>query len=724
MRHPSERRLASAGRAIAVFSVVTGAGSIAFLGLAGGEVFLIDTFVLHNGILAVGLGALGWVSMPGQARNKSVWALLVGAFFSGLFCAAFAGLGLLAPDPLMELPLEEIAALSPIDLPFAAALVFNLSAWAWIPGFFSILTLGLLYFPDGRTPSPRWRWLAWYSILTMAFPSVLFAWLQRPSSTAEIGDVAGTGGTLGTLAEASVMLPLIAVPLSVGALFLNYRRSRDEARRQIRWIGWGGGFLAAILIVTTVLEGTTGSGASLSGYLALIGEVLFVGCFVIAVRKHRLYQIDLVINKTVVYGSLATFIALVYVAVVFGVGSLVGQGRNSSYGLSIAATALVAIVFQPVRRQVERWANRLVYGERATPYEILSDFSHRAAEVEEEELIERTPRLIVDGTGAAEATIWIRTDDGFRARVTYPTEIDDRSLALHDGRFEDPAADHSLSVFHDGELLGGISLRKRRGESVTPTEEELLQNLASGLGLALRNVRLTERLRDQVASLEASRDRVLAAADDARRALELDLDSGPLQQLVALKVKLGPARLQAEQRSAVKTAGVIAQLEEDAGTALQAVRDFAGGIYPPLLEAEGLPAAISQETRQLPIPVALNVGGLDRYPRDVEAAIYFSVLEALQNAVKYSEADSITITLEDGDGELSFSVFDDGVGFDTEQVERGAGLDNMSDRVDAVGGTVMIESVAGEGTTVRGSVPLASVRNGLPPADHTVPDSG
>lgn len=724
MRISGEATLASAGRAIAAFSVATGAGSIILLGLAGTNAFLISTFVLHNGILAVGLGGLGWVTMSSQPRNKSVWALLAGAFFTGLYCAAFAGLRLSVPPSLIDLPLEEVAALSPADLPFATALIFNPAAWAWLPGVFSILTLGLLYFPSGRLPSPRWHWLAWYSIVTIALPTVLFAWLQRPTSTAEIGDVAGTGGTLGMVAEASVLLPLVAVPLSISALVLTYRRSFDEVRRQIRWIGWGGAFFAAILITTMILEGTTSSGASLTGYLALIGEVVFVGCFVIAITKHGLYQIDLVINKTVVYGLLATFIAVVYVGVVFGAGSLIGQGRDSSYGLSIAATALVAIAFQPVRRQVERWANRLVYGERSTPYEILSDFSHRAAEVEEAELIERTPKLIVDGTGATAATIWIRTDEGFGARASYPLGIHRRTLGGAPGQFEDPEADHSLPVFHDGELLGGISLNKRRGESVTPTETELLQNLASGLGLALRNVMLTERLRDQVASLEASRDRVLAAADDARRALELDLDSGPLQQLVALKVKLGPARLQAEQRRAVKTAGVIAQLEGDAGKALQAVRDFAGGIYPPLLEAEGLQAAISQETRQAPIPVTLHATDLGRHPRDVEAAIYFSVLEALQNAVKYSEAESITITLQDRNEELSFSVTDDGAGFDTDRVERGAGLDNMADRVDAVGGVVTIESSPGKGTKVLGSVPLSSVRAGTTLADSAVPDRG
>ena len=223
-----------------------------------------------------------------------------------------------------------------------------------------------------------------------------------------------------------------------------------------------------------------------------------------------------------------------------------------------------------------------------------------------------------------------------------------------------------MPVLHDGELLGGLSLVKEQGETVTPAEELLLGDLASGLGLALRNARLTEQLRRQVAELEASRERVLAAADAARRELENTLDSGPQQQLVALKVKLGPTRKRAEQLGATKTAGLLAQLEQQAGDAIKAVRDFAGGIYPPLLEAEGLAVAIGQQARASAIPVSVHGDGLSRYSREVEAAVYFSVLEALQNSAKYAEATSATVALSTNNGSLTFEVRDDGQGFDAE----------------------------------------------------------
>ncbi len=257
----------------------------------------------------------------------------------------------------------------------------------------------------------------------------------------------------------------------------------------------------------------------------------------VAIMRYRLYEIDRIISRSVTYGGLAVFIGGVYVAIVVGLGALLGG--DTGFGLSIAATALVAIAFQPMRRSVERWANRLVYGERATPHEILVQFSHRSSELSDDELIDQAPKLIVDGTGAKTAALWIRSGGGFETASTWPPDTAERSIGDVE-EFVDPAADRSWPVLHDGELLGGISLTKEQGETVTQAESALLADLAAGLGLALRNTRLTAELRHQIAELEASRERVLAAADAARRDLENTLDSGPQQQLVALKVKLGP----------------------------------------------------------------------------------------------------------------------------------------------------------------------------------------
>ena len=420
-------------------------------------------------------------------------------------------------------------------------------------------------------------------------------------------------------------------------------------------------------------------------------------------QKHHRYDHDIIISKTVTYVSLAAFIAAVYIGLVVGVSTLIGGG--SGFGLPIVASVLIAMAFQPVRKRVERWANRLVYGERATPYEVLVRFSRRTAELSDEELLLRIPRLIVDGTGAATAALWTRTEDGFGTASSWPEDAETQYVE-GDGQFVDPEADYSVPVFHDGEPLGGISLVKDRGDTVTPLEEALLADLASGMGLALRNARLTEQLRQQVADLEASRERVLAAADEARRTLENDLDSGPQQQLVALKVKLGPTRKLAEGAGAEKATAILAQLEEDAGQAIKAVRDFASGIYPPLLEAEGLAVAIAQQAHKSAIPISVKGNGLQRYAREVEAAVYFSVLEALQNTAKYAHATQASVTLDATDRSLTFEVRDNGHGFDSASTTNGFGLTAMADRLDTVGGQLRIDSTPGHGTVVAGSVPV------------------
>ncbi|MEM7340240.1 MAG: ATP-binding protein, partial [Actinomycetota bacterium] len=508
-----------------------------------------------------------------------------------------------------------------------------------------------------------------------------------------------------------LILPLFLFGYVVAfKLVRRMRRGSVNERHQSLWIA-----VAVSLNITIVLGnafiaplGTEDRAFLLIDAVAAALVPLAVG---VAIMRYRLYEIDRIVSRSVTYGLLAAFIAAVYVGVVVGIGALFGDGTG--FGLSIIATSLVAVAFQPARRRVQLWANRLVYGERATPHEVLVRFSHRSSELSDAELIDRVPQLIVDGTGARTSALWIRTETGFRAASTWPVDILDREI---DGTaaFEDPQADHSLPVLHDGELLGGLSLAKEEGEPITPAEMALLDDLASGLGLALRNTHLTEELRQQVARLESSRQRVLTATNEARRELEHTLDSGPQQQLVALKVKLGPLSKRAEQIGATKSAKLLRQLEQQAGETITAIRDFANDVYPPLLEAEGLAVAIGQQARAGTVPVSVNAEGLGRYGRDVEAAVYFAVLEALQNIAKHANAKSVIINLTDDGDDVSFEVIDDGDGFDTSVEGNGAGLRGLIDRLDTVRGQVRISSQIGIGTIVVGRVPTGgTVRSGV-----------
>ncbi len=693
-RRIDDQTLIRGGKLLSGTSVAVAVLGLATIAVLGQWHLLGNSGAGHLGVWAIGLGSLAWVAIGGQARNGVVWTLAVAASFAAWGTAGIAVFSLIAPAPLVEVPFNDVMELSPSDLPLNEALALNSLIWAWIPAFFLVLTLGLLLFPDGRPPSPRWRWVGWLSVFVIALGVLGSIWEFRPSGTTPYN---ATGdNAVGLLV---FLLVVFAVLASVAAIVVRYRRSFGVTRHQIRWIGWGGAFLAVAMVLLLINEETTTSTNLTEWFVVIllaVAELVVILSFWVAITKYRLYDIDMVISKTVTYAGLAIVITAMYVAIVVGIGTVVGQRGESNLPLAIAATAAVALLFEPLRSRLQRWANRVVFGERATPYEVLARFSMRAATAEgDTEMLERIPRLIVDGTGASEATLWIAGDGGLEPAAWWPEQE----------AAPDHEVDLSVSVEHDGELLGALTLVASHGESIAPGEEELVQNLAGGLGLALRNARLTDDLREQVEELAASRERILSAADEARRGLEQDLDMGPQQELVAVKVKLGVVKTQAESANAPKTAEVLAQLEQDTGTAIESVRDFARGVYPPLLEAEGLAVAVSAEGAKSALPVTIRAGDVGRYPREVETAVFFSVLEALQNAAKYSDATSVTVALDDDGHRLSFSVNDDGRGFDPGAVDGGSGIPGMADRIDAAGGTLTIDSAPGRGTTVSGSVP-------------------
>jgi len=270
---------------------------------------------------------------------------------------------------------------------------------------------------------------------------------------------------------------------------------------------------------------------------------------------------------------------------------------------------------------------------------------------------------------------------------------------------EFPGATTHAEVRHQGDLLGALSVIKRRGETMTPMEQRLVDDLAQQAGLVLRNVGLTTELLRRIDELRASRQRLVTAQDEERRRLERNLHDGAQQNLVALKVKLGLVEMLAK-RDPERAKATVLELKADADTALETLRDLARGIYPPLLAEKGLVTALESQARKALLPVRVQAEGIQRYSQDVEATVYFCVLEALQNVQKYAKASQVTVRLLDGDGTLRFDVEDDGEGFDIASAKRGAGLTNMQDRIDAVDGLLAVESEPGHGTRVTASLPV------------------
>jgi signal transduction histidine kinase len=315
-------------------------------------------------------------------------------------------------------------------------------------------------------------------------------------------------------------------------------------------------------------------------------------------------------------------------------------------------------------------------------------------------------RILAEGTGARAAVVWLRVGDRLKPEAAWPADDLPRSeVAMSaDGL---PATDATLAlpVEHRGEPLGALTLVKAPGDRLTPSEEHLARDLAAGAGLVLRNVRLTEELLARLDELQASRHRLVAAQDQERRRLERNIHDGAQQQLVALAVKLGLAkRLTAQDPD--RAGGLLVEVEGEITRALEDLRDLARGIYPPLLADQGLVAALTAQARRALLPVQVVGDGIGRYHQDAEAAVYFCVLEALQNVGKYAAASRAIVRLDEIDGSLTFEVSDDGAGFDTSLTSYGTGLQGMADRLAALDGQLEVRSAPGQGTAVEGRIPV------------------
>jgi signal transduction histidine kinase len=593
-------------------------------------------------------------------------------------------------------------------------------------GVLTVLVVMLLLFPDGRLPSPRWRWVLYGLIAVGLFGLVLVVINPTPGALGvttvptqgvplptSILALHGAGGVITTLSTAISVLFVGLGACVILSIFVRLRGADSDRRHQVKWVGFGAAItLTTIQVLNLIPIGNNGEPPPL--YFAIAGPILVVSGIAvpaaigIAVLKYRLYDIDVIISRALVYGALAVFITVVYVAVAVGFGTLVGSGGQPNLWLSIVATIIVAVGFQPVRERMQRLANRLVYGKRATPYEVLTTFSEQVADAyAAEDVLPRMARVLQAGTGSASATVWLQGGGGLRPAATFPqTETVLDRLAIIDGALPDvPGATATVRVELQGHLLGALSVVKRKGEPLTMNESKLIDDLARQAGLVLRNVGLAAELQDRLDELQASRQRLVQAQDEERRRLERNLHDGAQQYLVAIKVKLGLAQALV-MRSPDDAKATVTQLKSDADEALETLRELARGIYPPLLADKGLVEALQSQARKATVPVTVEADGVARYPQDVEATVYFCVLEALQNVQKYAAASQVTVRLHAGGDTLRFEVTDDGTGFDSSSVKRGAGLINMADRVAALEGSVQVVSSPGTGTCVRGELPL------------------
>jgi signal transduction histidine kinase len=326
---------------------------------------------------------------------------------------------------------------------------------------------------------------------------------------------------------------------------------------------------------------------------------------------------------------------------------------------------------------------------------------------EQEDVLQQMASALALGTGATRVDVWLRVSDSITPAAVWPADAPPPTATplVGDALPAFDTATRSVPVRHRDELLGAITLQKPPNEPLTSTEDALVQDVASQAGLVLRNVRLTAELQASVDELRASRRRLVEAQDDERRKIERNLHDGAQQQLVALAVRLGLLDRVAEDPGRVRE--MVRQLQEGLRDALDDLRDLARGIYPPLLADKGLAAALEAQGRKAVVATTIQPDGIGRYPREIEAAVYFCTLEALQNVAKYAEATAAAVRLSERDDRLVFEIEDDGRGFDPAATSYGSGLQGMSDRLEAIGGSLAVQSGPGEGTVVRGEITLS-----------------
>jgi signal transduction histidine kinase len=454
-------------------------------------------------------------------------------------------------------------------------------------------------------------------------------------------------------------------------------------------------------------------------------------------REHR--TVRRLTAAVIIVLGLAGLVAAVYAVVVLVLGRTPVEGeRNLLLWSMVAAAIAVALAF-PVRRRLSAFGRRVALSDSGAADEAVRNFGSRASRsVPLDDLLLQAAESLRTSLGLTSAELWTVAGDRLSLKLSDP-ERQRAPIALGSAetgsiarsgvsgpawlrvwlpellvdRGEEPSV-RAAPLVNAGEFLGMLVVQRPDGAAAFTEDEDLaLGELARQIGLTLHNARLDSALQDsldevsrQARELQASRGRIVEASDAARRQIERDIHDGVQQHLVALAVKVRLIQ-QLRARDPAKAAEVLDSLGGDLNETLQELRDLAHGIYPPLLADRGLSEALASAARQAALPTHVEAAGIRRYSRVVEATAYFCCLEAFQNAGKYAGADvQVRVSVRENDDALTFTVTDDGEGFDPRAGALGVGFTNMNDRLGAVGGTLRVESTPGAGTRVTGTIPL------------------
>ena len=598
-----------------------------------------------------------------QPRNSIAWILLLGAFL-----------------PSLQIGAEQVV---------GAAWAFQSEA-ATLPLLFAWPVAIAFVFPNGRLLSRRWRWVAGAAVVSFAATIVLK--LIDPAPFPPPNDAIRNpvlGNRFGELiGDTGIWIPfalgiLASLFACVIAVAIRFRRSAGIERLQMLWLVWAAMLSPLALSYDVFANFFLGGGGTVSFLMLMAAEVALVSAIGIAVVRYRLYAIERLVNRTVVYVTLSFLLLGVYAGLTLVMGVLVSGGPD---WVVAAATLVVAVAFLPLRSRVQDLVDRRFSRARYEGVRRVRDFEDEVREGRQapEEIGSVLVEALEDPR--AEVLFWLPETEAYA----------DSSGGIvadfaRDGRAQTEitrGGARTAVLLHDPALL------QRR---------DLLSGVLGAARISVEMARLRVELRLQLAEVEASRTRIVEAGYEERRRLERDLHDGAQQRLVSLGVQI--RRL---QRSLPREAGILSptfdQIVAEVGATIADLRQIAAGVRPARLD-DGLSAALADLARSAPVPVDVEGPG-ERMAASVEAAAYFVACEALTNAVKYASATRVSMRAVRENGSLLVSVSDDGVGGAV--LRRGSGLAGLRDRVAAHGGTLEVFSPRGEGTRIEVAIPCES----------------
>ena len=567
----------------------------------------------------------------------------------------------------------------PDTLPGGAwAVVVSDRAW---PLLFAGVTALAWVFPDGRLPSARWR--PWAIAATLSYAGLIVCTLVEAVPFSEpFADVPRpftgvSGAAIGVPLSLCALGSLGALVGAVLAVRSRLRRATGIERQQLRWLAYAAALVpaaVAICLLEVAVTGDDGPIALAGGIVALTAVPAAVG---VAILRYRLYEIDRLINRTLVYGVLTAALAAVFAAVSLGIGVAVGSGSTLA---TAAATLAVALLFGPLRARVQLLVDRRFDRARYAGLQAVQQFL--------EDL--RAGRAAPEATGAMLAQALGDPALELRFRLDGDVEVDAAGRVLEG---PDPPGRMRTPVRRGGLALATVVHDPALGE-----RPDLLDSTIGAAGLAIEIARLRVEVRRQLAEVEASRARIVTAGYEERRRLERDIHDGAQQRLVSIGLAL--RHLQHQLPDPAPLDPVVAEVSG----AIEELRELARGVRPAGLD-DGLGHALRALAARSRLRTRIDVTD-ERFEDRIETAAYFVASEALANAAKHARAATVAVAATRSNGSLVVRVRDDGVGGAVPS--EGSGLAGITDRVAALGGSVSVTSPPGRGTEVVAELPCGS----------------